>query len=172
MINDAYGRIGYNQEEIIEGLKKNSKLNFKDSFLMDGEQYTESCKKTYIELPKINNWVDRDNSISIEEFHKKLQNNWLVPSEYKDLDIEQVLLNKCKNEEQINRVKLELVLYKKFNLINLLRYLKYLRDIAKENNIVWGVGRGSSCSSYCLFLLEIHRVDSLFYKLDINEFLR
>jgi len=153
MINDAYGRIGYNQEEIIEGLKKNSKLNFKDSFLMDGEQYTESCKKTYIELPKINNWVDRDNSISIEEFHKKLQNNWLVPSEYKDLDIEQVL-------------------YKKFNLINLLRYLKYLRDIAKENNIVWGVGRGSSCSSYCLFLLEIHRVDSLFYKLDINEFLR
>jgi DNA polymerase III alpha subunit len=42
----------------------------------------------------------------------------------------------------------------------------------RDNNIVWGVGRGSSVSSYVLYLLGVHRVNSLYYDLDIHEFLR
>jgi DNA polymerase III alpha subunit len=42
----------------------------------------------------------------------------------------------------------------------------------KANNIIWGVGRGSSVASYVLYLLEVHRVDSMYYNLDIREFLR
>jgi DNA polymerase III alpha subunit len=44
--------------------------------------------------------------------------------------------------------------------------------VCKENNIVLGVGRGSSVASYVLYLLGVHRVDSLKYDLDIKEFLK
>jgi DNA polymerase III alpha subunit len=54
----------------------------------------------------------------------------------------------------------------------LLKYLKYLVDTMRENNIVWGVGRGSSVASFVLFLLEVHRINSLYYDLSIDEFLK
>jgi DNA polymerase III alpha subunit len=34
------------------------------------------------------------------------------------------------------------------------------------------VGRGSSVASYVLYLLGVHRIDSMFYDLDPSEFLR
>jgi DNA polymerase III alpha subunit len=37
---------------------------------------------------------------------------------------------------------------------------------------VWGVGRGSSVASYVLFLIGVHRIDSMKYNLDYKEFLR
>jgi len=63
-------------------------------------------------------------------------------------------------------------LYQDKNLFNLLKYLKYLVDIMKENNIIWGVGRGSSVSSYVLYKLGVHKIDSMYYNLDVKEFLR
>ena len=57
-------------------------------------------------------------------------------------------------------------------MYNLLRYMCYLVDFMRENNIVWGVGRGSSVSSYVLFLIGIHKVNSIQYDLDYKEFLR
>jgi len=42
----------------------------------------------------------------------------------------------------------------------------------KENRVIWGVGRGSSVASYVLYKLGVHRIDSMYYNLDINEFLR
>jgi DNA polymerase III alpha subunit len=39
-------------------------------------------------------------------------------------------------------------------------------------NIVWGVGRGSSCSSYLLYLLGLHEVDVVKYDVDISDFIR
>jgi DNA polymerase III alpha subunit len=53
-----------------------------------------------------------------------------------------------------------------------LRYLKYLVDVMQNNRMIWGVGRGSSVASYVLYLLGVHRIDSMFYELDPKEFLR
>jgi DNA polymerase III alpha subunit len=53
-----------------------------------------------------------------------------------------------------------------------LRYLKYMVDTLRANNIVWGVGRGSSVASFVLYLLGVHRINSIYYNLDIAEFLR
>jgi DNA polymerase III alpha subunit len=50
--------------------------------------------------------------------------------------------------------------------------LKYIVDTLRDNKIIWGVGRGSSVSSYVLYLLGVHRIDSLKYQLDYREFLR
>jgi DNA polymerase III alpha subunit len=41
-----------------------------------------------------------------------------------------------------------------------------------SNGIIWGVGGGSSVASYVLYKLGVHRVDSLYYNLDVTEFLR
>ena len=42
----------------------------------------------------------------------------------------------------------------------------------RDNGVIWGVGRGSSVASYVLYLIGIHKVDSMYYDLPINEFLR
>jgi DNA polymerase III alpha subunit len=58
------------------------------------------------------------------------------------------------------------------NLFQLLQYLKYLVDTMRKHNIVWGVGRGSSVASYVLYLIGVHKINSMYYDLDIEEFLR
>jgi hypothetical protein len=72
----------------------------------------------------------------------------------------------------LQRVGKELLLYQERDLFPLLKQLKYIVDIWRENNIVWGVGRGSSVASYVLYLIEVHRINSIYYDLDIEEFLR
>jgi DNA polymerase III alpha subunit len=67
---------------------------------------------------------------------------------------------------------MELELFEKHDMMDLLRFLIFLVDTLRANNILWGVGRGSSVASYCLYLLGIHKINSLKYQLDINEFLR
>jgi DNA polymerase III alpha subunit len=42
----------------------------------------------------------------------------------------------------------------------------------QDNRIIWGVGRGSSVASYVLYKLGVHRIDSMYYDLDPQEFLR
>lgn len=95
-----------------------------------------------------------------------------MPDEYKNFDIAQWLLDQCKNDAQRQRVGQELLLYIDRNLFPLLQYLKYLVDTLRKYNIVWGVGRGSSVSSYVLFLIGVHKIDSIYYDLDIGEFLK
>ena len=89
-----------------------------------------------------------------------------------DLDIAAWVLEKCKTEAELQRVGQELILYQERDLFNLLRFMKYLVDTLRQNKLVWGVGRGSSTASYVLYLIGVHRIDSLFYDLDIAEFLK
>jgi DNA polymerase III alpha subunit len=63
-------------------------------------------------------------------------------------------------------------MYQERDLFDLLRYLKYLVDVMNDNQVIWGVGRGSSVASYVLYKLGVHRIDSLHYDLDPAEFLR
>ena len=107
-----------------------------------------------------------------DEFDHHCQDNWKMPQEYKDIDIAEYTLSLCKTDAELQRVGEELLLYQERNLFNLLRYLHYLVDILKENRVIWGVGRGSSVASYVLYLLGVHRINSMFYDLDPQEFLR
>jgi DNA polymerase-3 subunit alpha len=109
---------------------------------------------------------------TVEEWDHRCQANWHMPQEYKDLDIAAHVLNLCKTDAELQRCGHELMLYQERDLFNLLRYLVYLVDTMRENKLIWGVGRGSSVSSYVLYKLGIHRIDSMFYDLDVEEFLR
>lgn len=110
--------------------------------------------------------------ISVSEFDRIRQQRWFMPQEYRELNIAEHVLGLCQTQEQLQRVGQELLLYQERNLFDLLKYLKYLVDVMRTNNIIWGVGRGSSVSSYVLYLLGVHRIDSLYYDLDPQEFLR
>jgi len=112
-----------------------------------------------------------DREYPVEDFDQALQQNWLMPDEYKNMDIEGFLVNQCP-KENYQRLIDELQEYRARNMLNLLRWLKYFVDTCRKNNIVWGVGRGSSVASYTLYLLEVHKIDSLKYNLDWREFLR
>jgi len=98
-------------------------------------------------------------------------NNWFIPDEYKNMDIEDYLMNICPKDNHQRLIE-ELNLYKQNNMISVLKTIKYLVDTLRTNNIVWGVGRGSSVASYALFLIGIHKIDSVKYDLPITEFFK
>lgn len=113
-----------------------------------------------------------DELLDFDDFHKKCADEWIFPKEYQIIDVYQWLIDKCISQTEINRVKEEYILYEERDLIMLLRLFIYLVDYMRKNDYVWGVGRGSSVSSFILYLIGIHRVNSILYELDINEFLR
>jgi DNA polymerase III alpha subunit len=95
-----------------------------------------------------------------------------MPEEYKAIDVQNWVLNKCTTDKEIARASQELIEFKKRDMNNLLCYMIYLVDFMRENNIVWGVGRGSSVASYVLYLIGVHKIDSIQFDLDWREFLR
>lgn len=110
--------------------------------------------------------------MSVADFDAQNQNHWLMPAEYCSIDIAQHVLDLCRTAEQLQRVGEELLLFQQQGLFDLLRYLRYLVAVMRDNQIIWGVGRGSSVASYVLYLLGVHRIDSMLYDLDPREFLR
>ena len=110
--------------------------------------------------------------MTVEEFDVMKQNSWHMPDEYRHMDIAEYVLSLCDSDAQLQRCGQELLLFQERNLFDLLRYLKYLVDTLRANNVVWGVGRGSSVASFCLFLIGVHKINPLLYNLDHREFLR
>jgi DNA polymerase III alpha subunit len=113
-----------------------------------------------------------EEKLSFDEFHKQCAEEWVFPVVYQQINVLNWLLVKCKTQEEIDRVYEEYKLYEDRDLIMLLRLLIYLVDYMRENKFLWGVGRGSSVSSYILYLIGIHRVDSLLYRFDIRDYLK
>ena len=113
-----------------------------------------------------------DELLTFDDFHKQRADEWIFPEKYQKVDVHEWLLDKCKTQEQIERVNLEYSMYEERDLIMLLRLFIYLIDYMRSKEHIWGVGRGSSVSSYVLFLIGVHRVDSLRYNLDIKDYLK
>jgi DNA polymerase III alpha subunit len=99
-------------------------------------------------------------------------NNWFIPREYKDLDIAEYCINQCKTDEELERVALELQLFQDNNMITVLKAMKYVVDTLRANNVVWGVGRGSSVASYVLHIIGVHKINSIKYNIPIEEFFK
>jgi len=111
-------------------------------------------------------------NIDRAEFDSMLQQDWLMPEEYKTYDIANWVLCQCLDVNAYIRAEEELAEYSARNMLDLLRWLKYFVDTCRANNVVWGVGRGSSVASYVPFIIGVHKIDSIKYNLDWQEFLR
>lgn len=113
-----------------------------------------------------------EQQIPLEEYYQECTARWNIPDKYKTIDMRQHLLSKCKTPEETDRVELEYKMFEERNLVPLLQFLVFLIDYMRDKNILWGVGRGSSVASYCLYLLGVHKVNSIKYDLPIEEFLK
>ena len=120
---------------------------------------------------KLQKYIPLD--VDQKTFDGVCQGEWFMPEEYKTLNVYDYVMNKAGDDlAELERVEEELAQFKVRGMTNLLRYMIYLVDFMRENNIVWGVGRGSSVASYVLYLIGVHRIDSIKYNLDWREFLR
>ena len=150
--------------------------------LMSGHRYTDlsgMIVDSTVNISQLPVWVAQPGWIPAsaddqdpQQFHQRCQQCWHMPSEYQDCDIAKIVLDLCTTNEELQRAGHELMLYQERGLFDLLRYLRYLVDTMRANGIIWGVGRGSSVASYVLYLLGVHRIDSIYYQLDVTEFLR
>ena len=170
MQHDAFGQSFATSEEVCNLLYENPELDISAIQLTDALRYNESVKTLYAPMPIMKQYIQ--SSKSIEEFDIQQQANWHMPESYKQLDIAAWVLGLCKEEHELQRVGQELLMFQERDLFNMLRYMKYLVDTLRKNNLVWGVGRGSSVASYVLYLIGIHRINSLYYQLDLEEFLK
>jgi DNA polymerase III alpha subunit len=166
MLNDKFGNPIYQDKDIIDLIYKDLAVN--DVIVEPSENIAKFEEHSDVKLKKFDASIE---SISVEEFDNICQQDWFVPEDYKNLDIEGYLVHVCP-KENYQRLIDELEEYRARNLLPLLRVLKYLVDTLRKNNVLWGVGRGSSVASYVLYLLEVHRIDSVKYNLDWREFLR
>lgn len=144
-----------NQRELLEAIyngvpTRKLYTNYTDS------KY-EQCQDE-LDLPTLNTFVP--------------STQYVMPDEYKNMDIEKYLYSLCETTEQSNRVYEELILFNEANSIDFIKYMKYLVDTMKSYNIVWGVGRGSSISVYIFYLIGIHKVDCLKYNIDYTDFFK
>lgn len=147
------------QQQLIEGVLRHGP-DILDQCLANPseiQQYLDTIEREYLNYPRPQTTIDIT--------------HWNIPKEYREMDIEEFLVNACP-PENYDRMMQELDLYHKNDMIPVLKTVKYIVDILRKNNIVWGVGRGSSVASYILYLIGIHKIDSIKYKLPIEEFFK
>lgn len=165
MIIDKYSQPVFSENDLFDIFMENPDIELSE-VLVD----TDIKNTLDIQFPILKKYEVED--ISVSEFDETNQSIWFMPDEYKSLNIVEYVLTLCNTDIEFERVGQELLLFQEKNLFDLLRYLKYLVDVMRENNIVWGVGRGSSVASYVLFLIGVHKINSIEFDLPINEFLK
>lgn len=169
MRTDIYGQQILNESDLCDLFMQDPTRTIRDAFVERLINF-DTALNLEDNIPKLIHYIEPEGSV--DEFDNKLQNNWYIPEEYKTLDIAKFVLDCCKTDEELQRVGDELIKFQERSMFPLLRYCKYLVDTMRRHNIVWGVGRGSSVASYVLFLIGIHRINSLHYDISIDEFLK
>lgn len=165
------GEFVLSEQDLIHVLYKgNTNLEFVQTSKEIAEQFNNARNQNADDFSELIEYQEQ--SCSQDDFDIKNQKVWFIPDEYKNLDISAWLTSQCTTDIERERVQMELALYIHYNMLDVLRCVKYLVDTMRTKQIVWGLGRGSSVASYCLYLIGIHKVNSIKYNLDIREFLK
>jgi DNA polymerase III alpha subunit len=170
MKQNKFGEQIYSDDDVFDLLMSGQPVATLNGMIVDESVDLGLVPATLDQIPDLQQ--QRFHKCSVPEWHQQQQSNWHMPQEYRELDIAEHLLSLCQTDAELQRVGQELLMYQERNLFDLLRYLKYLVDTMRHNRVIWGVGRGSSVASYVLYLLGVHRIDSMYYDLDPEEFLR
>ena len=171
MREDRYGQKVYTSNDIFNGLMKyNPNESDPGPFLIENPDFDLALANNLLGHEAFVKYHPSNKTIAM--FDKDNQKNWIMPLNYKELDIAKYVLDLCDNQAELQRCGEELLMYQERDQFNLLRYLTYLVDLMTANKIIWGVGRGSSVASFVLYKLKVHKVDSMYYQLDVKEFLR
>jgi DNA polymerase III alpha subunit len=130
------------------------------------------------DIRQYNNLATRQ--ISVKEGINSLNFEWNFGKSYQQIDVEDFVLecleqeiqhfSKSEQSVRIKRTIKELELFKQHSFMTVLKLMVFIIDVFEQQNIVWGVGRGSSVSSYVLYLIGVHDIDSVEYNLPIEDF--
>ena len=167
-----YGQVINSTTDVLEALYANSNLdlsllNIKDE--VEIRKYNHAKDVLYSDVP---NLLFNRETMDITRFDSANQEQWFIPENFEQINVDHYLAERCNTRQEAERVVLELDMFEERDMIPVLRYMIYLVDLMRKNNIVWGVGRGSSVSSFCLYLIGINKINPLKYDLEITEFLR
>ena len=166
---NEHGDVIFSEEDAIDLLYTDPDFDLSKLYFNDIEKYSQSLKELGIDLPVINTAPKRPD---LEKFDQQNCGKWHMPEKYYQINVLQWLLDKCQNDEEKMRVQTEYALFEQKKFVRVLQFLIYFIDTLRANNVVWGVGRGSSVASFCLFLIGVHKINPMLYGLDIREFLR
>ena len=166
---NEHGDMTFSEEDAVDLLYTDPDFDISRLFFEDTAKYSRALKDLGLDLPKINTTPNRE---PLADFDHKNINTWHMPEQYYRINVLEWLLERCQSDEERQRVQLEYNLFEKKKFIRVLQFLIYFVDTLRANNIVWGVGRGSSVASFCLFLIGVHKINPMLYNLDITEFLR
>ena len=122
--------------------------------------------------------VSRFNSMSDEQIQVltderiELSLDWKIPEDIKAINLDQFIHELCDDDDEIGAIRItnEYQEFKRRDLIMFLKTVIFIIDRFRRNNVIWGVGRGSSCASYLLFKLGLHSVNPLKYNIPYSEF--
>ena len=169
---NKFGQVTLTETEAINALYSGSIQNLSGVFIDDVSkinQYNKARKLNADKIPELTPLLECPLT-GIDLFDEANQCTWFMPENYCPNLLETIYAS-CKTNTERDRVDEELKLFIQHGMFDMLFYLKYLVDTMRQNNVLWGVGRGSSVASYVLYLIGVHRIDSIKYNLDIREFL-
>ena len=173
MKTSKYGEIIQEESDIVDLIMQGRDPLSMKNLVVDPTVDIETLVHLVENPHELVTWTFPDSTdMSVPEFDYIRQSRWFMPEEYQNSDIAEYVLSLCENQEELQRAGEELLLFQQYDLFDLLRYLRYLVDVMRQNHVIWGVGRGSSVASFVLYLLGLHRINSLHYDLDPREFLR
>lgn len=167
---NEYGDCVYTEDDLLNLIYHNPELDISQLYIDSTDKYNSAVKDLGLDLPAIQS--EPKNHISINEFDRANTGQWYMPVQYETINVKEWLLEKCGSDQEKQRVETEMQLFESKGFTKVLQFLIYFVDTLRANNVVWGVGRGSSVSSFCLFLIGVHKINPLVYDLDYREFLR
>jgi DNA polymerase III alpha subunit len=136
------------------------------------------------EIDSFNAQVEPEDHLNPPTDAVRLDFSWQLPEKYLQLDIYEAVgrayeaasaelhasYTPAQRDLALSRVAAELAEFERRGLTNFLRTIIYVIDVFREKQVIWGVGRGSSCASYVLFLLGLHAVDPIKFDVPLEEF--
>lgn len=157
------GDSSFNSTNVLSHLKRGHDIKYVDIITSEIEKYNKLAS----------------NPFAIKESCDKLDKKWILPKFYQELDAMEYIINlhdRYYNEyndfmKRKKRLLTELLLFQQLEWVEVLQTIIYVINRLEEQGIVWGVGRGSSVSSYVLYVIGVHDIDSYEYDLDIEDFL-
>jgi len=171
MKQNKFGELIFTEDDLVHSLMSGVDLEAFCNATVDIDK--NQLNKQFFSDDWINSLATEANTEqTVEDYDAAQATDYLMPDYYKTVDIAELVLGMCNTDEQLQRAGQELIMFQERNMFPLLQYMHFLVDTMRENNIIWGVGRGSSVASYVLYLIGVHRIDSIYYNLDIEEFLR
>jgi DNA polymerase III alpha subunit len=166
---DKYSNPVFNEQDLFDAIYNGYQFNVADTMIVNR---TDAVKQLETQLGF--KFLDPyETHFDVKDYDQACQSIWNMPDDYKALDIENWIREQTPPwDPEATRVEEELAEFKSRNMLDLLRWLKYFVDTSRANNVLWGVGRGSSVASYVLYIIGVHKINPIKYNLDWREFLR